>query len=70
MKYCGTINSFVSALLCKTTEPPVKLPEDGTGMNHPKRPKKPLFKVIQNKLVETENHLEDLWKRCLKQIKR
>ena len=43
--------------------------EDGTGTNRPKRVKKPSFKVIQNRLVETENQLEDLWKRTLDQIK-
>lgn len=44
--------------------------EDEAGTNRPKRTKKPSFKVIQNKLVETENQLEDQWKRCLNQIKR
>ena len=29
--------------------------EDGTGTSRPKRTKKPTFKVINNKLVETEN---------------
>ena len=45
------------------------LNEDGTGTTRPKRTKKPTFKVINNKLVETENRLEDQWKRCLNQIK-
>ena len=43
--------------------------EDGTGTNRPKRVKKPSFKVIQNRSIETENQLEDLWKRTLDQIK-
>ena len=29
---------------------------------------KPSYKVIQNKILETENYVENLWKRCLKEI--
>ena len=40
---------------------------DGTGACA-KRTSKPSYKVIQNKILETENCVENLWKRCLKGI--
>lgn len=40
---------------------------DGTGART-KRTSKPSYKVIQNKISETENRVENLWKRCLKEI--
>ena len=39
-----------------------------TGASLQKRISKPSLKVIENKLVETENKLEDQWKRILKQV--
>ena len=42
--------------------------EEGLGTNRPKRVKKPLHKVIENKLVQSENQLEIQWKKCLDQI--
>ena len=33
-----------------------------------KQASKPLYMVIQNKILETENCIENLWKRCLKEI--
>ena len=39
-----------------------------TGASLQKRISKPSLKVIENKLVETENKLEVLWKRILKQV--
>lgn len=39
-----------------------------TGASLQKRISKPSLKVIENKLVETGNKLEDLWKRILKQV--
>ena len=40
---------------------------DGTGARA-KRTSKPLYKVIENKILKTENCVENLWKRCLKEI--
>ena len=40
---------------------------DGAGAR-PKRASKPSYKVIENKILETENCVENLWKRCLKEI--
>ena len=40
---------------------------DGTEART-KRTSKPSYKVIQNKILETENSVENLWKRCLKEI--
>ena len=40
---------------------------DGTGAGT-KRTSKPSYKVIENKISETENCVENLWKRCLKEI--
>ena len=40
---------------------------DGAGAR-PKRASKPSYKVIENKILETENCVENLWKSCLKEI--
>ena len=40
---------------------------DSTGART-KRTSKPSYKVIQNKILETEKCVENLWKRCLKEI--
>lgn len=40
---------------------------DGTGART-KQTSKPSYKVIQNKISETENCIKNLWKRCLKEI--
>ena len=39
-----------------------------TGASLQKRISKPSLKVIENKLVETGNKLEDLWRRILKEV--
>ena len=63
-----------SHLPFKSTEPQGEHgPEEETAIHNgteacAKRTSKALYKVIKNKILETENCVENLWKRCLKEI--